>query len=396
MAANDKSIIIIKKKRKGGGDGHHGGAWKVAYADFVTAMMAFFLLLWLLNVTTDVQRRGIADYFAPASISKSSSGAGGIFGGMTISAPSARISNSAPPGMVDQETPTIEESDTEEEYEGTGREGESGKATGREDNTGTNTGGKGEKRGMTEAEHEAQKKAEEEAKQEAKLFKEAETELRKTIEAIPSLRKLSDNLLIDQTPEGLRIQIVDQQGYSMFPSGSAVMFPQTRELLMLVGKVVAQLPNKLSVSGHTDNTPFPAGARRDNWDLSAERANASRRVLNEAGIPDTRINNVVGRADRDPLLATEPGSPRNRRISIVLLRQSATTSAPAMPAPAIPASTDTSPVARPSSATPTPAPAAAPAPAAPTAPPAPAPAPAPVPAPAPAPAAAPPPAQAAP
>src|SRR6202789_3809312 len=101
------TIIIIRKKRKGGHEGHHGGAWKVAYADFVTAMMAFFLLLWLLNVTTDIQRRGIADYFAPANISKSESGAGGIFGGQTISSSGAEISDKSPPSVQDVTIPTV-------------------------------------------------------------------------------------------------------------------------------------------------------------------------------------------------------------------------------------------------------------------------------------------------
>jgi chemotaxis protein MotB len=127
--------------------------------------------------------------------------------------------------------------------------------------------------------------------------------------------------MVDQTDEGLRIQIVDQENYSMFPSGSSQMYPQTRKLLELVGAAVSRLPNKLEITGHTDSAPFAVPSQRDNWDLSSERANASRRVLVAMGIAEDRFQNVVGRADREPFVKEDPTDPKNRRISIILLRQ---------------------------------------------------------------------------
>ncbi|MGE3770503.1 MAG: flagellar motor protein MotB [Bdellovibrionales bacterium] len=348
--ADNKPIIIIKKIKKVEG-GHHGGAWKVAYADFVTAMMAFFLLLWLLNVTTDVQRKGIADYFSPASISKSQSGAGGIFGGRVISAPEAKFSDSAPPGMdtLDAPPPGYQAKDEDVDE---GRMGKPGNMAdgdqageGDKDNVGTGMAAQGEQptgvvaqqggnpdEAMSQEQIDALDKAR--AEEEEQKFKLAEKALNNAIGATPELAPLAKSLIVDQTEEGLRIQIVDQENYSMFPSGSAQMYPQTRRLLELVGKAVALLPNKLSITGHTDNAPFASSSMRDNWDLSAERANASRRVLTGMGIAEDRIQTVVGLADREPYVKENPADPKNRRISIVLIRQSITGTAdtPATPA----------------------------------------------------------------
>lgn len=294
--SDKQPMILIRKKKKVAG-GHHGGAWKVAYADFVTAMMAFFLLLWLLNVTTDVQRKGIADYFAPTSISSSQGGAGGLFGGRTMSAPEAKYSDTSAPGVADADPQPPGYSEEEAEM-------------------GAGPKDKSADKDKLDA-LEKQREQEEQQK-----FKAVEKELRQVIEANTELSGLSKSLIIDQTQEGLRIQIVDQNNYSMFPSGSAQMYPQTRKLIELVGKAVSQLPNRLAISGHTDSKPFASNATRDNWDLSAERANASRRVLIAGGIAENRVQNVVGRADREPLDQAQVDDPKNRRISIVLLRQS--------------------------------------------------------------------------
>ncbi|WP_037455967.1 flagellar motor protein MotB [Skermanella stibiiresistens] len=296
---NQQPVIIIKRKRKRHHDAHHGGAWKVAYADFVTAMMAFFLLLWLLNVTTSQQRKGIADYFSPASVSRETSGSGGVLGGLTITVPGAMISPGSPMNMTQPTASRAGESEkepnqiSEEQYDAAG---------------------------MSTAQIEDKALREEMAKREQKQFDEAEKTLRKAIEGVPELSQLADSLMIEQTPEGLRIQIVDQANYSMFPLGSAQMYPPTRQLLGLVAQAVGRLPNKLSISGHTDGTRFARGDIYGNWELSTDRANSSRRALIAGGIDETRIATVVGRADRDHLLPTDPQSPRNRRISIILLR----------------------------------------------------------------------------
>jgi len=359
--------IIIVRKRKKRAEPHHSGAWKVAYADFVTAMMAFFLLLWLLNVTTADQRQGIADYFTPVSVSKMNSGSGSVLGGLSITVPGAQTSPSAPivvveipsqgrPGYAseaaeDAEEATAPKGGTEGDHGGLGREGDargSGRA-GDEDGKGRagdqdGTGPAGNRNGTgvrfatqmatpgappaVPAGAQAGARAGDPATLERQLadqeqaqFKQAEELLRQAIQSTPELQPLQQNLVIDQTPEGLRIQIVDREGYSMFPSGSAHMFPQTRQLLALVGQAVRQMPNRLSISGHTDSAPYTRAVAYDNWDLSTDRANASRRALVQAGIQDTRIATVVGRADREHLFPNDPQSPRNRRISIVLLSE---------------------------------------------------------------------------
>ncbi|MDD5586283.1 MAG: flagellar motor protein MotB [Alphaproteobacteria bacterium] len=311
MADPQKPVIIIRRKKRGGhgGGGHHGGSWKVAYADFVTAMMSFFLLMWLLNVTTSDQRKGLADYFAPASIAKSEGGAGGVMGGRTINAEGVQISDSSPPTVDNRTIPTV----------GQGDEGEED-VRGKSDKTGN--GGKDQTAGQGEAPLTEEQALAEAMKREEEHFKDAESLLKKAIEGSPELRDLAQQLIIDRTPEGLRIQIVDRDKFSMFPSGGAIPYERGRDLLRLVGKVIARLPNKISVTGHTDSTPFPAGSRRDNWTLSSERANVSLGEIVAGGVNDQRIARVVGMSDRDPLVPDNAKDPRNRRISIVLLRQS--------------------------------------------------------------------------
>lgn len=380
MAANqtgNEQPIIIKRKKASHG-GHHGGAWKVAYADFVTAMMAFFLLLWLLNVTTSDQRKGIADYFSPVSVSREASGSGGLLGGQTLTVPGAQISPSSPmsadtpvsgpPGMSGRESDDADMM-AEDAPMGTTQMGNNAGPSDQSNDdpaaenaaNGANTGPGGANQGMevtslfdarpNESRREHQNRLDEAAKHlgippqrpgerlsdfaerireageklieaqvEARQFQEAATEIRQAIQSVPELEPLADNLMIDQTPDGLRIQIVDQDRVSMFPAGSGQMYPATRQLVMQVATALAKLPNKLSISGHTDSKPFAASSNRDNWDLSAERANATRRALMAGGIPENRVQDVIGRADRDLLVPDEPNNPRNRRISMVLLR----------------------------------------------------------------------------
>ena len=302
MAKPGGGTIIVKKIRKGGHDAHHGGAWKVAYADFVTAMMAFFLLLWLLNVTTDVQKRGIADYFEPTIALKSpDSGSGGILGGRVIGKPGMSALSSAAPS-VSVPVPSLRQPDDGEDGDEAGEPGKSEKPS-RDDKP---------------SQGEMQKQL---AAREEQQFAAAEFQLRQTIQDVPELRELAENLIIDRTPEGLRIQLVDQDRRSMFPLGSTQIEDAAKKLMAQVAVVVAKLPNKISVTGHTDATPYVGRSNYGNWELSAERANASRRELAAAGLGPERIAKVVGMADREPLIADQPTSPQNRRISIVLLRE---------------------------------------------------------------------------
>jgi chemotaxis protein MotB len=292
MAYGSDRPIVIKKVKKGGGHGHHGGAWKVAYADFVTAMMAFFLLMWLINTTSPEQKRGIADYFAPASVSESTSGSGGILGGTSLGDSGAKSDGSQ--SVIEQLAP-----EAPQEAEEAGKSERTGDA-----------GGK------AEADKAVQSAA---AKKEADDFSSAAQSLRQAMQDMPELAELSKQVLVDQTPEGLRIQLVDQEGRSMFESGSARPNDRARLLLRAVARVVNQLHNRVTVSGHTSATVGkPTG---DDWALSAARANASRSVLQEAGIDPDRIYQVAGKANSDPLFPDDPTLPGNRRIAIVLLRE---------------------------------------------------------------------------
>ncbi|MBT6118988.1 MAG: flagellar motor protein MotB [Rhodospirillaceae bacterium] len=300
--------LIIKKVRKGGDHGHHGGAWKVAYADFVTAMMAFFLLLWLLNATTEAQKAGIADYFSPASLSKTNSGAGQILGGTSISLDGSKASDQTTGGVLLALPSTADPSEMGEGY----RETDPAEV----------------EAARTEDEEVDEKDFEKlQAEREEEEFARAERELREAIENVPALAQLAESLIIDHTPEGLRIQIVDQEKLSMFPLGSSAMYDHTKTLLGHVSTVIQSLPNRLSVSGHTDALPYAADKSYTNWELSSDRANASRRALLDSGFPAGRIARVVGLAETEPLIAEDPADPRNRRISIVILREGGATPA---------------------------------------------------------------------
>jgi chemotaxis protein MotB len=167
------------------------------------------------------------------------------------------------------------------------------------------------------------------AKREEEQFKKAEEALRQAIESVPDLRELAENLVIDRTPEGMRIQIVDQDGSSMFPNGSAEMFEHTRRLLALVVDAVRQMPQQIAIKGHTDAKPFSDRSNYTNWELSTDRANSSRRALLESGLPAARVASVAGLADTDPLDPEHPHAPQNRRVSIILLRENPLVAAPA-------------------------------------------------------------------
>ncbi|MCW8915620.1 MAG: OmpA family protein [Magnetovibrio sp.] len=285
----DNQTIVIKKIKKGGG-GHHGGAWKIAYADFVTAMMAFFLLLWLLNAVSQEQLEGIADYFAPTVTSTSQSGSGDILGGTTVAVDGALEDTvSRPTVTMDLPPPAA---------------GSGGEA-------------------MQDEPVQAEVDAEEAKKQaEQEQFEKAEEDLKEALETLPEFAQLAQSLMVDNTPEGLRIQVVDQDGLSMFPSGSASMYEHTERVLGLVLTIINKMPQDLAISGHTDAVPMGGGpaAAYTNWELSSDRANAARRYLLRNGVPENRIARVVGRAAKEPLLPDNPTDAKNRRLSIVLMR----------------------------------------------------------------------------
>jgi chemotaxis protein MotB len=291
MSMGDQPIVI-KRIKKGGGGGHHGGAWKVAYADFVTAMMAFFLLMWLINTTSPEQKRGIADYFAPASVSDTTSGSGGILGGTALGEDGAKANGTR--SVIEELSPA-----SKNPLDGTSTEG-------------AKPGELSE--ASTDALREALQKREEAA------FASAAQSLRQALQDMPELSELSKNIIIDQTPEGLRIQLVDQEGRSMFNQGSAQPNDRAKLLLRAISKVINQLPNRVSIYGHTSASPGGVKPEGD-WPLSAARANASRQIIQSAGVDPDRIYQVSGKASSEPLYADDPTLPGNRRIAIVLLRE---------------------------------------------------------------------------
>jgi chemotaxis protein MotB len=307
----DERPIIVKRIKKVQG-GHHGGAWKVAYADFVTAMMAFFLLLWLLNAVTEEQKKGIAAYFRPTLAVQNTSATFTILSGQAQ--PMEDMSGGASQNAEDkededqamQQAPATGEGDRPQTYEGEKPDIGQGNEP---------QPGKGDKPvDLAEAEAAV-------AAAEQKQLEQIKNDIKNAISDDPQLKELERNLKIDQTEDGIRIQLLDQEKISMFPTGSAVMNQRSKELLEKVAEVVKGLPNKIEISGHTDAQPYAGGNNYTNWELSADRANASRRVLVNAGISSDRLVEIKGRADTDPFVKTDPFDPQNRRISIVLLRE---------------------------------------------------------------------------
>lgn len=349
------SAIIIKRVKKVEG-GHHGGAWKVAYADFVTAMMAFFLLMWLLNVSTDEQKQAISSYFDPSNprISDMMSGAGGLMAGQSVAVDGAMVTNvqpinnppvqpSRPMGGRSQEGDADDRSqdpgNTEFESEGFYDDGDPNAVQSESDDF---EGMDIDIEDITEEDISAatqeeleQLEAELEEQLEEQRFEEARQQIEDALQNNPEFIEMGQHVVMDMTPEGLRIQIVDQEGRSLFPSGSAQMYDFVEDLVGIVARVVEEMPNQLSIRGHTDATPFPPGATYTNWELSADRANALRKSIKAIGIPEERIENIVGRADKEPLIKDDPFAAQNRRISVVLLKESLTREdEPEEPAPA--------------------------------------------------------------
>ena len=265
--------IIVKKITVVAG-GHHGGAWKVAYADFVTAMMAFFLLLWLLGATTEQQRKGIADYFTPTLVKmrQESAGANGLLGGSSIT-------------------------DVDNYPHKAGQTGTKAMTIPRDATGGPKEGGTRAKRVAT-----------------------MQQRLKEKLEASEKLRRLARQVRMVDTAEGIRIDLVDDADFSMFQLGTTILTGEAQELLDAIGKTVAPEIGGLTIRGHTDALPWRPGVSANNWSLSAGRAEATRQSLLRHGIAEVRFRRIEGVADRELLVQDNPGDPRNRRISILLMR----------------------------------------------------------------------------
>ena len=287
---NDLPPLVIKRKIKAN-HAPHGGAWKVAYADFVTAMMAFFLLLWLLNVVTESNKQGISNYFEPdTSEEEKSAGSGQALAGLAQVAEGALKSAGSPPSVT---VPLA--------------------------TAGSKTGGDEGKEDIKDAAALAEAEAKR-VEAELESFAKVEAEIRQALQEIPELNDMQDSLMIEYTPDGLRIQILDQEDIPMFVNGRAVLNDHGRKMLAIVANVITQLPNLVVVTGHTDSS---GSARKNygNWELSGDRANTARRVMVEFGLGAEKIAKVAGKADKEHLYPDKPDSPLNRRISIILQKQ---------------------------------------------------------------------------
>jgi len=285
--------IIVKKIIDEGHGGAHGGAWKIALADMMTAMMAFFLLMWLLGATNTDQRKGIADYFKPTAVTKSTitvnttSGSTGLLGGQSIIDDTALPQASTQTGLLQIIQPR--------------------------DSTGNRDAEKDQTDGLTEEQKARIAKEKDQAN-----FEKIEKELKQKLAEDKELSKLQENVVISREREGLRIEIIDKADFSMFASGTTRLDSRAQGLIEEIARSVATMPNNIKVRGHTDSYAFK-NAEKNNWILSAERADVTRQIMSAKGVDEKRIARIEGVADREPFVASNSFDPRNRRISVTLL-----------------------------------------------------------------------------
>ena len=281
--AENKPTVIVRRVKKAGHGAHHGGAWKVAYADFVTAMMAFFLVLWLMAATTKPERAAISEYFRNPSplVGSSATPAPGMAGPGGASTSMIKLGGATDVSRGNSNDPFQNQ--------------------------------QAERPVPQQDEREREKKQLEVLKQ----------ELEEAISKSQALEPFKDQLLLDLTPEGLRIQIVDKQNRPMFDMGSAALKTYTRDILRELSQFINHVPNRISITGHTDTTAYNARHGYSNWELSADRANAARRALLDGGMADDKVTRVVGLSSSVLFDKTQPDNPINRRISIVVMTKAA-------------------------------------------------------------------------
>ena len=306
MAGKNERPIIIVKRKKRGVEAHHGGAWKVAYADFVTAMMAFFLVMWLVTAVSKDKRAAIFEYFKNPSMESGKTvkpapgqmGPGGastspinLGGGLD----SPRTLASRKPDIGANPNLPVREQIVDRKFDAKSSDKPETEEQARER--------------VKEAEH--------------KKLETLMEELKEAVSKSQALQPFKDQLLLDITPEGIRIQIVDAQNRPMFDVGSARLRDYTQSILHELTPYLSSVPNRISITGHTDIRPYPGQGGYSNWELSADRANAARRALVMAGLPDAKIARVVGLSSSVLFDRQDPQNPINRRISIVIMTKQA-------------------------------------------------------------------------
>ena len=287
--------IIVKKIIEEGHAGAHGGAWKIALADMMTAMMAFFLLMWLLGATNTDQRKGISDYFKPSALTKSvlsvnqTSGAEGVMGGQSIIDETALPRAAAQTGLMQILTPRDASGNKDSEKDKSGDTSQE------------------EKRKISNELDQAN-------------FEKLQKELNERLSQDQDLAKLKDQVNFAREKEGLRVDIIDKADFSMFGMGTTTLSPKSQALIEEIARSISQMPNKIKVRGHTDSVPYN-GPERNNWSLSAQRAEVTRQVIKAKGVDEKRISRIEGVADTEPFNPSNGMDPRNRRISITLMYQ---------------------------------------------------------------------------
>jgi chemotaxis protein MotB len=292
--------IVIKKVMDDGHGGAHGGAWKIALADMMTAMMAFFLLMWLLGASNADQRKSVADYFKPTSHSNVTmgklAGSDGMFGGRSVIDPDGFPFSAKQTSSLNMVTPRSQGGPTENDPSPNGSDS---KESGQDGDPGKKSA----------------------AAADAANFEKMEKEIKEALAKNPKLDKLKDQVQFARDQDGLRIEIIDKADFAMFGLGTTNMTPRAQALLGEVSKTLAALPNKVAIRGHTDSVQFANTDDRNNWSLSAERAEETRKIIEKKGIPVNRFAKIEGVADTAPYNPSDPKDPRNRRISITVMNQ---------------------------------------------------------------------------
>ncbi len=290
--ANEQPIVIKRIKKVAGG--HHGGAWKVAYADFVTAMMAFFLLLWLLSSTTTTQKMGLAEYFTPTIGIKDSMGIG-VKGGLHSSEAGRSKNDLVAVGLVVGQVkqgdvaaaPNEAVGESDPDAESTSKSAESAEST-----------------------------------EDAEQMQSTAQDIKQALDSQEELKDYQNNVLVQDTPEGLKIDMIDDAKKPMFVPGGAALTEMGKKVLDSMARMVAKTPNNIAIKGHTDSPTSTQNPQYTIWELSADRANSARRMLSTTQLETERVVKVQAMADKELLVPQEPNSPRNRRITIIILRGS--------------------------------------------------------------------------
>jgi chemotaxis protein MotB len=291
--------IIVKKISDDGHGGAHGGAWKIALADMMTAMMAFFLLMWLLGASNADQRKNIADYFRPTSHSNVTmgklAGSDGMLGGRSVIDPEGFPFSAKQTATMERVTPRSQGGPTENDPSPNAQE-----------------------RSNPESLSDEQKKQVAEQQDKAN-FDKLEKEVKESLAKNPRLENMSEQVKFVREKEGLRVEIIDKADFAMFGLGTTQLTPKAQVLLNEVAKSMAKLDNKLAIRGHTDSVAFANTDGRNNWSLSAERAEETRKLIGKKGVPESRFAKIEGVADSAPYNPNDPKDPRNRRISITVM-----------------------------------------------------------------------------